>query len=1520
MRNLVLASQRCHPPKLDLSNVALIATDPDTDTIFGASPDGWVFAWNGAKGDWMAEAHIDWFYPPAGTTPDPQRTPVDLDRGAVAAAGAAGGAPVCLTYLPDAGLLFLALASGSIYTCNPEMQVWDAVGAVDDGLLGACWSPDHELLVLTTGASKVILMTREYDVVAESPILTDDFGEAKPVAVGWGSTDTQFGGTAGKAAVRKVTEAAQKAAIDAVTGSDKDVTAFTDDALARVSWRADGQFFVVSIKAPAASHKRILRVYNRAGVLQSTSEEVAGLEHAVSWRPSGNLIASSQRLPHRHDIVFFERNGLRHGEFTLPFGRDQVVVRELAWNADSSVLAVWLEATPIVLARLVKTASSVSNTASASKSAAAVGAAASQNKQRDAPLSCLQLWTVGNYHWYLKQEYTFGAESNGPDTRSGYISSVVWDTEDPLTVHVMCDDGQYLRMSHVTDIAISVGPRHVAASSASPTAAKHMSTVAVCDGSDLLLSHFQKMIVPPPMSSSKLPLSTCARAVSFAPDGSGRIAVLRGDGTVALFHASSPTALAAAPTLAGELAVHDIKKHASELGMHAPVRLLTWWQADLLVFVRAGTNPIAETLVAVKFDPTTYTISSVHELTLPAAQVIVRLAVDPTSGRLFVASDNGHYEEVTYSVDSGLQVTTLPFRSPTCHWVAPTTVGPDNTLLVISQSKSMGLFVNGFKLAASCNSFALHEEFVVFACSDHACRFVALSDLARIVTSGAPAVDISARLAALVHAATAASSGDHSVRRVERGSKIVAVIANDMRVVFQMPRGNLETVAPRMLALSTLRQYLDQHRYRDALEMMRKHRIDMNFAYDHNPSEFMASIDEFVRQVNHTTMINLFLTELRDEDTVISMYNTSATTAAAAAVQQADAAAQVSEYEQQQMRLRSAAVPGKTNKICDAVHAALKRLDPDKFLLSCFTALARKSPPQLETILETIKTMCASEAAKSTVQPSTPKTSSAAEALAFVIFLADVNLLFDVALGMYDFELTIVIAEQSQKDPKEYLPFIHSLQALDTHMQRFTIDRHLKRFDKAVQSLVRASAEPAVSVEERTKRASEVMPFVRKHALYRTCLAIFDLGDATHSTSALSARIGEYSRRQWLYAALDAYADYLQTQDQHEEAGLLFTRATRHSKAAHAFRKCRNWRRLFVALDRVNQQRQASVEGSPFVTEFGADRELMLFDPTERDLLELDDEHWTAHYETVAVDMARSLTERALPREAVQVLLYHTPGVNRVEDAIQILIRAQLWEDATLACYQWKRQDLIETNLEPHVEEMHDLHSTTIATLKEDIAKHTSRLLIVREQKRAAAAANVSDLGMDGEGVADDSDLYSDTTSVASMATSRSGRSASSRTSMTSTRQTGKKSQKAHNKKLRLREGSLHEEEALMEALREAIARGDAMQEEIRDLLRILVSLGRQAAASKLQESYSALLSIMRTNHPIIWPAAALSAQTAPTGPALSTAQMISLLTQQATLAASSSASSSTAAGPSASSSMVAAPVLRTLSWQMSLF
>lgn len=81
----------------------------------------------------------------------------------------------------------------------------------------------------------------------------------------------------------------------------------------------------------------------------------------------------------------------------------------------------------------------------------------------------------------------------------------------------------------------------------------------------------------------------------------------------------------------------------------------------------------------------------------------------------------------------------------------------------------------------------------------------------------------------------ASSSIDENVRRVERGSKIVLAVADDTKVILQMPRGNLETIHPRALVLSKVKKFLDALDYGKAFDLVRRHRISMNILYDHNP-------------------------------------------------------------------------------------------------------------------------------------------------------------------------------------------------------------------------------------------------------------------------------------------------------------------------------------------------------------------------------------------------------------------------------------------------------------------------------------------------------------------------------------------------------------------------------------------------------------------------------------------------------------------------------------------------------------
>ena len=66
---------------------------------------------------------------------------------------------------------------------------------------------------------------------------------------------------------------------------------------------------------------------------------------------------------------------------------------------------------------------------------------------------------------------------------------------------------------------------------------------------------------------------------------------------------------------------------------------------------------------------------------------------------------------------------------------------------------------------------------------------------------------------AAMRPADASRAADVRTRRVEEGARIVAAVPGAVDVVLQMPRGNLETVAPRFLALPAVCAALDGERF-----------------------------------------------------------------------------------------------------------------------------------------------------------------------------------------------------------------------------------------------------------------------------------------------------------------------------------------------------------------------------------------------------------------------------------------------------------------------------------------------------------------------------------------------------------------------------------------------------------------------------------------------------------------------------------------------------------------------------------
>lgn len=206
----------------------------------------------------------------------------------------------------------------------------------------------------------------------------------------------------------------------------------------------------------------------------------------------------------------------------------------------------------------------------------------------------------------------------------------------------------------------------------------------------------------------------------------------------------------------------------------------------------------------------------------------------------------------------------------------------------------------------------------------------------------------------------------------------------------------------------------------------------------------------------------------------------------------------------------------KVNRICNAFLDVL-RLRTSTNLKNIITAHVCKVPPNLDAGLSEITRL----------RLASPQ--QAENATEHICFLADSNRLYDTALGLYDLELTLLVAQQTQKDPREYLPFLQKLQDMATLRRQYFIDDYLGRFSKAIRYLYDLDA------------FDEVETYVVKHTLYTQTLEMYRYQDEK------------------LAVVMRLYGDYLQKNAKYKEAGIAYEYLQDYPLASESYRLAHMW-------------------------------------------------------------------------------------------------------------------------------------------------------------------------------------------------------------------------------------------------------------------------------------------------------------------------------------------------------------------------
>ncbi|KAG9546977.1 IkappaB kinase complex, IKAP component, partial [Aureobasidium melanogenum] len=755
------------------------------------------------------------------------------------------------------------------------------------------------------------------------------------------------------------------------------------------------------------------------GVLDSVGEPVDGLEGALSWRPAGNLMAGIQRRSDRVDVVFFERNGLRHGEFSLRLSAEDMEswasAITLAWNSDSTVLAVSF-------------------------------------KDR------VQLWTMGNYHYYLKQEIfaddTTEAESLAVRT--------AWHPEKPL--YLSASSGNSLQMlSYVFTVPKS-----------STTPPHDLGLTCVIDGLNLKITPLRVANVPPPMAFAELELG--ANAIDVAVNQSAtKIAVLH-QHAVSFYELNYSIRPFQQPKLL---------RGASMAGQIP--RQVAFSGEDAISVLCSERNTQADSIIELKVSDDEAFESG--ELSSGASSLFS--AVD-FSSTCFEDTRGGVYE--LGSAASSSLLAKLPVH---CPWTE--VWRDDETTIVFGLTAGGTLY--GYRKSSgdleaqeclqvrNCTSFSTTPAHLIFTTTQHLLKFVHLHQGDLEIPQDEP-------------------EKDERCRSIERGAKLVAVMPTTFSLILQMPRGNLETIYPRALVLAGIRRSISAKDYKTAFFACRGQRVDMNILHDYAPQQFMANVLLFCKQLKKAEHIDLFLSQLRDDDVAETMYKE--TLNAPKLGLHGD-----SPNETQENRVEPQS--SKINRVCDAFLDVLRNRT-STHLQNIITAHVCKSPPDLDAGLSLIAKLREE-------QPDLVE-----RAVEHICFLADVNQLYDHALGLYDLDVALLIAQQSQKDPREYLPYVQGLGKMQPLRRQFTIDHDLKKHNKALGHLF--------TMDE----FDELKTYMAKHELY---------SDAMHLYRYQAQRLNEIMKLN---------ADYLNSRNRYKEAGIAYEYLGEYSLAFEAYRSGNEWR------------------------------------------------------------------------------------------------------------------------------------------------------------------------------------------------------------------------------------------------------------------------------------------------------------------------------------------------------------------------
>lgn len=883
-----------------------------------------------------------------------------------------------------------------------------------------------------------------------------------------------------------------------------------------ISWRGDGKYFATLVAPESFSSPTKLNVWEReSGKLHSSSDAKTFMGASLDWMPSGAKVATA--LDRRTEgkcplIIFYEKNGLERSHFSID-EPGEVAIQALKWNCNSEILAALVS-----------------------------------SGQHDV----IKIWTCRNNHWYLKHELRYTKEEG---------VKFFWDPTRPM--HLICWtlSGQVIIHKFAWTTAVS-----------------ESSVALVIDGSHVLVTPLILGLMPPPMSLFHLAFPCAVNEVSFVTNNSkSHLAAYLSNGSLSVVELPAPDTWE-------EFEGNGISVDpcCSDFTLNNCMHL-TWIDTRTLIGICCYSEHLSSTKIrsseASNLVDKHDSLFFIHEIELKCSESSVpgsvcssgwharvskkvqlessAIGVSPNPakrGSAYIQVSGGKIIEYCSILNllnmcppaqfSGIG-SDLCFPA-SCPWMTAVLCNENGMTepLLFGLDESGKLYMGKRLLSNNCSSFTLYSS--VYGATEPVMSHLLVTtkqDLLFIVDVNEVLLkDIEVTIDGLVSSPARGKQNKEYITVWEKGAKLVGVLHGDeAAVIMQTTRGNLECTYPRKLVLVSIVQALVQKRFKDAIDMVRRHRIDFNIIVDYcGLNAFMDSAADLVKQVNNLTHVTEFVCSMKNSNVSSKLYEAYISFPDQCAIPMADNESSPGLF-----------LGNKVTSVLMAIRKALEEQieESSSRELCILTTLARSEPPLLEQALNRIKLLRESELlglddAKRKLYP------SAEESLKHLLWLTDTEAVFSAALGLYDLNLAAIVALNSQKDPKEFLPFLKSLECLPPAIMRYTIDLRLGRYESALRNVVSAG-----------------------NAYHEDCMKL--LNDNPQLFPLGLQLFNEPDKRNQI---LEAWGDHLSGEKCFEDAALTYQCCSSYQKSLRAYRACGDWRGVFTVAGLLELKREETVQ------------------------------------------------------------------------------------------------------------------------------------------------------------------------------------------------------------------------------------------------------------------------------------------------------------------------------------------------------